>query len=366
MWRGGGLMVRVLLLLSLLFFFAVPVFIDNARADEETMGEGTAENARASDKAESTKTRVDNAAPTKTKADKSMPYKAAPSLKPHEDAMASSAEDADLQEYYFLHVQGKGMPVKEIVLNGVSVLGGSVVSLSLPINVTRQIKQGLNELKVDFVSHGTEGLVTIMERRTPGPKKTEVARLSVAANESQGKPICKELAFNIDPAPYPPPKIQLTQDDEKEILALVDEYYQALKSKNAAKLRALYGPSLKKEEKIYPEGAKFFNKVLTKEIALMRREEIKMEDFSTSDVMLEQEDDKIKALRKDRKPMMQSNEIELNVEPILAEVTEESKGKGKKTKISKEPLAIKQRLVTTKLLFRKVDGKWCIALPQGV
>ncbi len=299
-----------------------------------------------------------------------MPVFAQDSGMPSTQTTAASQDDDNDQnsdEYYFLLVQGKGMPVKSIVLNGVNVLGGSVVSVSLPINVTRQIKQGLNKLTVDFVSHENEGLVTIMERRRPGPKKLELARLAVNPNESQGKQLSRELAFNVDPAPVAPMKIDLTQTDEKQILDLVNEYYGALKDKDAGRLRALYGPALRKEQKIFPEGARFFNKILTKEIALMRRNEIKMEPFNIEDVMLEQEEDKIKVVRKDRKPMMQSNEIELSIEPIFSEVKANGKAEAKKEKEKeKETQQAKQRLVTTKLLFRKLDGKWCIALPQGV
>ncbi len=329
-------------------------------------------------------------------------------------------ENDGVDEYYFLLVEGKGMPVKQIIVNGVNVLGGSVISLSMPINVTKQIKQGLNELKVDYVSHETEGLVAIMEKRVPGPKKFEIARLILKPKESQGKQVHKELAFNIDPAPVVPLKIDLSKEDEREILNIVEQYYGALKSKNASKLRSLYAPALRREDKVCPEGAQFFNKVLNKEIALLRRSDIKMDEFNINDVMLEQEEDKIKALRKDRKPMMMSNEIDLQVEPIYSEIKEEKKsksGKGKsddedvvvgneedmkkfeaeqalrakriaagqgaqvakeeaekaakkesekKAKAGKELAAVKQRLVTTKLLFRKIDGQWRIALPQGV
>lgn len=311
-----------------------------------------------------------------------------------------SPEDQKHQqkEYFFLVVEGKGMPVKEVLVNGVNVLGGSVISLSIPINVTPMIKHGLNEIKVRCVSHNAEGLVTIMEKRTPGPKKIEVVRMALPPNESNGKEIVKDLAFNVDPAPILPKKIELTPDDREKILALVSSYYSALKTKNAAKLRALYSSALKEEQQIFPEGADFFEKVLNKEIALLKRKDIRMNSFDVDTVMLEQENDKVKALRKDRKAMMESNEIEVDVEPFLAEVTAAESGgkkgkqkmktgqKPKKGEKSKKPDAkpavvkqvdsdeegdrletsAKQRLLTTTLLFRRIGGQWHLALPRGV
>ncbi len=299
------------------------------------------------------------------------------------------------KEYFFLVVEGKGLPVREILVNGVNVLGGSVISLSMPINVTPMIRHGLNEIKVRCVSHNAEGLVTIMEKRTIGPKKFEIVRMALPPNESNGQEITKDLAFNVDPAPLPPKKIELAEKDREKILSLVSEYYSALNTKNPAKLKGLYSSALKEEERIFPEGAEFFTKVLNKEIALLKRKEIKMNPFSIDNIMMEQENDKIKVLRKDRKAMMESNEIEVALEPFLSEVTPKTpdtakRGKsGKTKKIDKQskrpevPAAVakvvdpdeqgdkletnaKQRLLTTTLLFRKIGGQWHLALPRGV
>jgi hypothetical protein len=291
---------------------------------------------------------------------------------PAKDA-EKSEQKAKNDDHYFIVVEGKGMPVREILVNGVNVLGGSVISLSMPINVTPQIKLGLNEIKVRYVSHDDEALVTIMEKRTAGPKRVEVVKMFLPPKHSQGKEMVKDLAFDVDPAPTPPAKIEISQADQDEILGLTEQYYKALNTKNATKLRALYSAALKEEQKIFPEGAEFFSKVLTKEIALMKRKDIKMGGFSSADLMLEQEGSKIKALRKDRQPMMESNEIEIEVDPIFSEVkTVPGKGGSKNKKGKKESqeepqrTTAKQRLLTTTLLFKRIDGQWHLALPRGV
>jgi hypothetical protein len=230
-----------------------------------------------------------------------------------------------------------------------------------------------------------------MEKRTLGPKKIELIRMALPPNESNGQEIVKDLAFSVDPAPEPPPKIDLTDSDREKILSLVSRYYSALKTKNSSKLRALYSPAIKEELRIFPEGADFFTKVLNKEIELLKRKEIQMNSFAVEDIMLEQDEDKIKALRKDRKAMMESNEIEVEIEPFFSEVSQDGpsqkKGKTKKKKSrksKKQPTVstvvkdedpdegdklvnnAKQRLLTTTLLFRKIGGQWHLALPRGV
>lgn len=284
--------------------------------------------------------------------------------KPETSTKASTAQRVD--DHYFIIVQGKGMPVREISINGINVLGGSVISLSMPIDVTPQIRLGLNEIKLRYVSHDQEALVTLMEKRTPGPIRSEVVKIALPPKHSEGKEMVKDLAFNVDPAPTPPEKIEITPGDEKKIHALIDDYYKALKTKNAAKLRGLYAVALKEEQKIFPEAAEFFTKVLNKEIELMKRKEIKMHDFNSSEIMFEQEGSKIKAVRKDRKAMMESNEIEVDVPSIFSEVKETEPNAKKQKKEPVERTSVKQRLLTTTLMFKKIDGRWHLALPRGV
>ncbi|MDZ4835224.1 MAG: hypothetical protein SGJ27_15715 [Candidatus Melainabacteria bacterium] len=416
-------MVKVFLaLLMVLFSATAPAFAQSPDANDEvensvsTAYEATSESSSSPESssagapsagsllphASSTSTTPSTSTSTSTPTTPDTPVTAAPStpsiLPNTPDLSKTTTEFRDssttkAKEYFFLVVEGKGMPVKEILVNGINVLGGSLISLSMPINVTPMIKRGLNQIKVRCVSHNAEGLVTIMEKRTSGPKKLEIVRMALPPNESGGKEIVKDLAFNVDPAPVLPAKINLTESDREKILGLVSSYYSALKTKNPTKLRSLYSSALKEEQRIFPEGADFFTKVLNKEIALLKRKEIQMNSFTVDNIMLEQENDKIKAVRTDRKAMMESNEIEVSLEPFLSEVTPEealaknvkAKSKQKKNIKTKKALtatptteqeeheegdrlesSAKQRLLTTTLLFRKIDGQWHLALPRGV
>lgn len=278
--------------------------------------------------------------------------------------------------YYFLLLHGQGMPVKQIILNGTNVLGGSVVSQSMPINVTEELKAGQNDLELDMVSHPTDGFTTIVQKRiegrkkNEGPKIVEIARIAVNASENQGRVVHKAITFNIDSEINRDTITTISDSDREKILALVRDYHSILKSKNTGKFRKLYEPALERENKIFPEGARFFQKVLDREVVLLKNPKIELGSFESTGIALEPEGDKVKVCRKgSNKPLMESNEIEVETEPLFVELDDQDKKEDKRGKEAKsnrtaKPTA-KQRLVTTKLLFRKIDGDWQLALPQG-
>ncbi len=266
------------------------------------------------------------------------------------------AQEQDPNDYYFLVIEGRGMPIKQIVVNKTNVLGGSALYMTTPINITEEVKKGANELEVDFVSDAKEGITTRIERRQDGPKIKEIVRVTAAANESKGEVSHKSVSFNVESEPVKISKVELSEQDKQDILSLVQSYYDTLKNKNTGKLKDLYSNAMKQENRICPEHVNYFGKALKKEITLLKKDKVEMQPFSINDVMLEVEQDHVKVLRKDRKPLMQSNEIEIEVEPLLTEVGGKSGPKEK----------VKQRLVTTRLLFKKGDGKWYVALPHGV
>lgn len=273
------------------------------------------------------------------------------------------------QDYYFLVLHGQGMPVKQIILNGTNVLGGSVVWQSMPINITQELKAGQNELEVDMVSHPTDNFTTIVQKRTDGPKIAEVTRIAVNADKSRGSVIHKAITFNIDSRPTQEKIESISYSDKEKIIALVTDYHRTLKDKNISKFRRLYQPALNRENKIFPEGAKFFQKVLDREVALLKNPKVEVGAFESNGLVIEPDGDKIKVCRKGaNKPLMESNEIEVESEPLFVELKDKKDKKGRNADRDAQRAArstAKQRLVTTKLLFRKIDGDWQLALPQG-
>jgi|AGTN01.3.fsa_nt_gi hypothetical protein len=278
---------------------------------------------------------------------------------------AQGSTAASPQDYYFLVLEGQGMPVKQIILNGTNVLGGSVVSQSIPINVTQELKAGKNELELDMVSHPTDNFTTIVQKRTDGPKIAEITRIAVNADENRGSVIHKAITFNIDSPPSQDKIESISDSDKEKIGALVADYHRTLKDKNISKFRKLYQPALKREYKIFPEGAKFFEKVLDREIALLKNPKIEVGAFESNGMVIEPDGDKIKVCRKGaNQPLLESNEIEVESEPLFVELEGKKEKKARNAEGDAKPTA-KQRLVTTKLLFRKIDGDWQLALPQG-
>ncbi|MBX9693518.1 MAG: hypothetical protein K2Z81_14105 [Cyanobacteria bacterium] len=267
------------------------------------------------------------------------------------------AQEQDLNDYYFLVIEGRGMPIKQVVVNKTNVLGASALNVKMPINITEEVKKGLNELEVDFVSDAKEGLATRIEKRQEGPKIKEVVRVSANADESKGEIAHKAISFSVDSEPSKVKELKLADGDKEAILKLVQEYYDTLKNKKTGKLKEFYADAIRQENLICPEYATYFGKALKKEITLLKKTEVKMQPFSIDDVMIEIEQDKVRVLRKDRKPLMESNEIDVEMEPLLTEVG---------TKSAKQKDKVKQRLVTTKLLFKKGEGRWYLALPHGV
>lgn len=288
-------------------------------------------------------------------------------------AQESSTPAVSQQDYYFLVLEGQGMPIKQIILNGTNVLGGSVISQSMPINITPELKAGQNDLEVDMVSHPTDSFTTVVQKRTEGPNIVEVARIEVSANENPGDVIHMATTFKVE-SPLNQNKIEsITDSDKEKISALVSDYHRTLKDKNISKFRKLYQPALTRENKIFPEGARYFEKVLDREITLLKNSKIELGAFESNGIVIEPDGDKIKVCRKGaNKPLMESNEIEVDSEPLFVELGDKKDKKEKKEKNVKTdseraagPTKAKQRLVTTKLLFRKIDGDWHLALPQG-
>lgn len=272
------------------------------------------------------------------------------------------------QDYYFLVLEGQGMPVKQIILNGTNVLGGSVISQSMPINITPELKAGQNHLEVDMISHPTDNFTTVVQKRTEGPNIVEVARIEVSANENPGNVIHMATTFKIESA-INQNKIESISDSDKErISALVNDYHRTLKDKNISKFRKLYQPALKRENKIFPEAARYFEKVLDREITLLKNPKIELGPYESNGIVIEPDGDKIKVCRKGaNRPLMESNEIEVDSQPLFVELGDKKDKKERNVKANSEKASgkAKQRLVTTKLLFRKIDGDWHLALPQG-
>jgi hypothetical protein len=261
---------------------------------------------------------------------------------------------------YFLSFDGRALPVKQAAINGQPILSAPIVSLTLPVNVSGYVKPGLNELTVDFTSDPKVAMNIVIEKRTPGPKKEELAKLSLAANQSNGAPQTQKISFNLPKDASVSAISELSEADKKAIEKQLQNYWTALSERKAEKLRALYRDSLEGERKLCPENASFFDKILNKEASVIRNQNIKLDPVDTTGLSYKVEGDKVKLYREDKKPLVSSNEVDVQIDPVMIEV------QGKKGQSSAKAKT-KERVVRYFLYFKQNQsgGDWDIALPPN-
>src|SRR5207253_7235980 len=98
----------------------------------------------------------------------------------------AAADPGDV-EYQFLWSEGAYL--HRVALNGMTVAGDTAISISLPIYVTKYLRDGANELEVEYTSDTRVGLSVTLETRAKGPRKDQIVRftsLTVATNGRAG------------------------------------------------------------------------------------------------------------------------------------------------------------------------------------
>jgi len=250
---------------------------------------------------------------------------------------AATSQQAE-SKAYFLHIQGRAMPLKQALVNGVNVLGGSVISLSLPVNISGYTRAGLNTLQIDYISDPKSNLVIQVEKRTPGPKTEEIANISLAADDSKGAVKSSSISFNL-PADGGIASVgELSDSDKAAISEEFVRYYQALASAKADQVRALYRQSLADERKLCPESAHFFENVIAREVAILKNKNLKLIPLNKDSLAFKTEGDVVKLYRTDNKALVESNEVDAEISPLMVEVskeTPEAKSKSAKKSIAK-------------------------------
>jgi hypothetical protein len=101
------------------------------------------------------------------------------------------------------------------------------------------------------------------------------------------------------------------------------------------------------ERKLSPESAAYFDKILNREASLLRNSGIKLAPLESAGLTFKIEGDTVKLYREDKKPLLTSNEVDVQIEPVMIEVQ-------KKTKNRAQPKAtMKQQIVRSHLYFRQ-------------
>ncbi len=278
-------------------------------------------------------------------------------------AETNGAEKRELTGY-FLTFNGRAMPLKQASINGAGLLTAPIISLTLPVNISGFVRPGLNELTVEYISDAKATMNLLVEKRTAGPKKEELAKLVLAADQSSRAMTTQKISFSL-PSDEATSKIDnLSDDDKKAIQQELQSYWNALSEHKGDKLKAIYKDSLDDERKLCPESANFFDKILTRETSVLRNQAIKLEPLDTSGLNFKIEGDRVKLYREDKKPLLVSNEVDVQTDPVMVEV--QSKGKAQSPV---DKAKTKERIVRYFLYFKQnsQDGakEWSLSLPPN-
>lgn len=287
--------------------------ISSAYADEAKDGSITKTESTTEAKAESVSTGASNLATTNTTSSKATTPKETTSV----NQATSSKIDS---KAYVLRISGIALPLKSATMGGVNLLGGPILSLTLPVNISGYVKPGLNNLELEYISDPKSDFTIVIERRTPGPKTEELAKITVPANDSKGVLAKKTLSFNIAKGEETKTITELTEADKKAILSQFETYYNTLKEHKSEKLRQLYKPCLETERKLVPETTKFFEKVVNREAQKVRNPNIELPAIDKEGLAFKIEGDKVRLYRENNKALLLSNEIEVPPSSVMFEV----------------------------------------------
>lgn len=287
--------------------------ISSAYADEAKDGSIVKPAGTTEAKADSLSTGASNLATTNTATSKAST--------PKESTNAIPANSSKLDsKAYVLRISGIALPLKSATMSGVNLLGGPILSLTLPVNISGYVKPGLNNLELEYISDPKSDFTIVIERRTPGPKTEELAKITVPANDSKGVLAKKTLSFNIAKGEETKTITELTEADKKAILSQFETYYNTLKEHKSEKLRQLYKPCLETERKLVPETTKFFEKVVNREAQKVRNPNIELPAIDKEGLAFKIEGDKVRLYRENNKALLLSNEIEVPPSSVMFEV----------------------------------------------
>lgn len=324
------------------------------------------------------------------------------------------AQGQDDGAYYFFLMKGKAAFLWQVSLNGNKVIEGTLISIELPLPVTKYVREGTNTLDILYTSDAQEGLTLIIERRRKGSSaREEVLRFTSRAGETEGKKARKLINFPLDgttvvdglsgsaesPAEAAPavraeaakrsrPKVwtdedmaelryrstistvgttsapaagtrpaaaeplqSLSEADKQAMLSLLRAYHQALSSKDLGAVTRFYDPALQEAAQVYPEGVKLFQDlVLPSFRQLLASPEFRMMPLRTEGLVFSTEGDKAVVSRADGSPVVESPEVKIELPPELVPRP------GRVTKST-------GRIAAEKVHFKKYSGQWQFALP---
>lgn len=256
---------------------------------------------------------------------------------------------------YFLRMSGKAVELTAVSLNGEKIHGGKLVTQNLPHMlpelVTSKLRDGMNVLEVEYISDPNEGLNIWVEERRRGASPITVATFKSLAGDSQGDSKKKLVPFQAHPRTAPP--LVLTEDDRQALRKLVEDYYHALDRRDTAAVSAFLAPAAEEARAIYPEVMDWLTMGDKMTTALIQDKQFKMLPWEESALQFDVQGNYVKVKRSDGKPLLSSVEVQEDVSQMNKP--------GDQGKI----LSLSSKIAPTDLPFKKIDGRWRMALPYN-
>ena len=262
-------------------------------------------------------------------------------------AVPAAADPGDV-EYQFLWSEGAYL--HRVALNGMTVAGDTAISISLPIYVTKYLRDGANELEVEYTSDTRVGLSVTLETRAKGPRKDQIVRFSSPQGETNGVRLTKKIPFTIQLRRQAP--LHLSGADRGTIEALLQTYYNTLARKDGPGLARLYAKAVQQEAEIYPEGIGLFQWVLSDSLRMIANPKFRMKPFQGTSLQFSVDGQVVTVTRPDMSPLVESA-------PMGAD------GAGAQPASRVEGAEAEPSLKPTSLSFKRYDGQWSLALPFG-
>lgn len=263
----------------------------------------------------------------------------------------SQTAQAEGPVYYFLKVEGKADPLFDLSINGKTIMKGIPADkFNIPVHITRELKNGVNLMKVEYVSDPNESLTIILESREQKESlKSGQVIFTSPAGETQGNAVKKEIPFNVELTFIDESMFILSGTDRQSMKELIQDYYNAIGKKNKKKALAFFETAAREESAIYPEYAKLYLDTLETTLGrLFSSPEFRMEPLDLNGFMFKTHGKIATAQHADGTPVFQSNEAQVTEDIVTMEDGIEVHKK-QKVKIKLDPESFS---------FKKYNGKW--------
>lgn len=228
--------------------------------------------------------------------------------------------------------------------------------MKYPIDIKDYLVTGLNTLKLVATQDTKSSIDLIVERRTYGPKIERLANLNSENLRAKDKYFESAVQFNLLLPKDSDSIKESSVGDEKEILSLIKNYFQAFQDKDLGAINSYYAKSLKLESKLRPKLASYFKSLLKQEGRLLLNTDLQITCQPLNNIAVMVDGSWAVATAKDNSNLIESNNWQVKGNPTLL---------GIQNPIPKEK-KVSIKLKKSALKFVKTDGTWSLAIPMGV